>query len=76
MPLVECLLDGHTLFSPADLAPAAGVDLRAIARPFGGRAERPLKSGRRPGRPRSSQKLEDELVRDLKRALAEPLFTQ
>ena len=65
VPLVECLLDGHKYFLPGDLAPAAGVDLRAIARPFGGRAERPVKSDRPPGRPRSSRKFEDNLVRTL-----------
>ena len=76
MPLIPNLLDNQRYFLPGDLPPPAGEDLRPMVRPkIGGPADRPAKSDRPPGRPRSSR-FEDELVRDLKRALTEPLFTQ
>ena len=77
VPRVDCLLDGQRYFLPGDLPEARGEDLRPMVRPKAGKvlAARPVKSDRPPGGPRSSR-FEDELVRDLKRALAEPLFTQ
>ena len=69
VPLIAPLLDNQKYFLPGDLPPATGVDLRSMARPrIGGRATPPIKSGRRPGRPRSSRRFEDEIARDLERA--------
>ena len=77
LPLIPDLLDGQKYFLPGDLPEARGEDLRPMVRPKPGKvlAARPVKSDRPPGRPRSSR-FEDELVRDLKRALTEPPFTQ
>ncbi|HET9538868.1 MAG TPA: hypothetical protein VFP43_26555 [Mesorhizobium sp.] len=67
LPLIPDLVDGRKYFLPGDLPPAAGEELRAMCRPNAGKvlAARPLKSDRSPGRPRSSRKFEDELVRTL-----------
>ena len=71
LPLIPDLVDGRKYFLPGDLPPAAGEELRAMCRPKPGQilAARPDKSDRPPGRPRSNR-FEDELARDLKRALA------
>jgi hypothetical protein len=68
LALIPCLVDNHRYFLPGDLPPAAGEELRAMARPKLGKvlAARPVRSADRPpGRPRHSKAFEDELAKTL-----------
>ena len=68
LPLIPALVDNLKYFLPGDLPEARGEELRPMCRPKAGKllAALPVKSAdRSPGRPRSSRKFEDELVRTL-----------